>query len=155
MWDYVTRFFSNIPPLMVELWEFGEGWYGVAVTGVSAALFALFCLGALRLRGGHGWLSAIFGTLAGSIAFWWVHGIIPSATVYVIDSARDEFEGILLPGPIPGMENAYQVFRDVVVSGQMVVGIVAFAVIALRLQKKFPGALAEGEEARPASGGYK
>ena len=155
MWDYVVRFFTSIPGFFVDMWEFGEGWYGVAITGVSVVIAVGFGLAAVRLRDDHGWLSAIFGVLSGAVVFWWVHGVIPSATVYLIDEARDAYEGILLPGPLPGMDNAYQVVRDSIVSGQMVVGIVAFAVAALLLQKRFPRTLGEGEESRASSGGYK
>lgn len=155
VWDYVVRFLTTVPEFLGEFWEFAGGLEAVAIAGVSAVLAAGFGLAALRMREGHGWLSSIFGVLAGAIAFWWVNAIIPSASVYFIDEVRDEYEGILLPGPLPGMDNAYGVFRDVFISGQMILGIVVFVVAALLIQKRYPRTLAEGEEARAQSGGYK
>ncbi|MGI8874454.1 MAG: hypothetical protein ACR2KP_09020 [Egibacteraceae bacterium] len=153
--EYVTRFFANLPDVFAEIWELGGGWSGVVVTAVSLVLFAGFLLAAPRLRDRHGWLSAIFGVMAGSIAFWWLFGIIPSAMTYFFDGVRDQFEGIVLPGPIPGMDNAYQVARDVLVIGEHGVAVVAFAVAALVIQRRFPRTLAGGEGSRPSSGGYK
>jgi len=51
--------------------------------------------------------------------------------------------------------NFYSVVRDGVVALEQVVALVAFGAAGLYVQKKYPRALAEGEESRPQSGGYK
>lgn len=153
--EYVRQFFGTLPEAFVAFWEFLEGLYGVAVFGVSLVLVAVFLLLAHRLRPGHEWLSAVFGVLGGAVGAFWLFGMFPSAWVYFADSERDLMEGTVLPGAIPGAENFYHVFRDVVVVGETTVAVVAFIVVAGWIQKRFPRQLAEDEEKQPSTGGYK
>ncbi len=158
--SWVGEFFAAIPQLLAELWEFGGGISGVAVTIGSVILIAAFLFGAKVTRDRHGWLSAILGTMGASIAAWWLFGIIPSAWIYFADGQRDLMENTVIPGTLgvgryQVATNFYQVFRDMVVMGETTIAMVLFAVLALQIQKRFPRALAEGEEARPQSGGYK
>lgn len=153
--EYVRQFFSTLPEAFAAVWEFVEGLYGVAVLGVSLVLIVGFLLLAKYLRPGHEWLSAVFGVLGGAVAFWWLFGILPSAWVYFADGSRDLLEGTVLPGAIPGADNFYQVFRDIVVVGETGVAIVAFIVVGGWIQKNFPRQLAEDEEKQPSTGGYK
>jgi hypothetical protein len=101
------------------------------------------------------WLSATFGMMAGTIAMWWFFGIIPSAWVYFADGNQPLMEGVLIPSALPGADNFYQVFRDMVVIGETTVAVIGLAVVASWVQKRYPRTLAEGEEKAPASGGYK
>jgi hypothetical protein len=158
--DWVGEFFRTLPSVAKALWEFGRGWAGVAVTVGSGLLIALFVIGAGRLRERYGWLSALCGAMAATIAAWWLFGILPSAWVYFLDAQQDLMEGRVIPSQI-GIgswviaSNFYQVVRDSVVIVETAVAMVAFAILALRLQKRYPRSLAEGEEPRPQSGGYK
>lgn len=153
--EFVRQFFGTLPEAFAAVWEFMDGLYGLAVLGVSLVLIAVFLLLAHRLRPGHEWLSAVFGVLGGAVAFWWLFGILPSAWVYFADSERDLLEGTVLPGAIPGADNFYQVFRDLVVMGETGVAIAAFIVAGFWIQKHFPRQLAEDEEKQPSTGGYK
>jgi hypothetical protein len=151
----VNEFFATLPEAGAALWEFMEGFYGIAVIIGSIALTALFLYLAKAWRDNHSWLSAISGITGASIAFWWAFGILPSAFTYFMDGERDRFEGTLLPEGLPLMDNFYQVFRDSVVIGMQTVFVVLFAVAMLRIQKRYPRTLAEGEEKSPATGGYR
>jgi hypothetical protein len=153
--DFLSRFVDTLPQAFSALWEFIDGFYGVMVAIVSAAIVAGFALLALRLRDGHEWLSAIFGVLGGFVAFWWLFGMLPSAWLYFADSNRDLLEGTLMPGPLPYMDNAYEVFRDVVVVAETGLAIMVFIALASWIQKHYPRGLAEDEEKTPATGGYK
>lgn len=153
--DAVGNFFTTIPDLIVALWRFGGGLRGVAVSAGSTILAVAFCFGALRLRDRSGWLSAIFGMMAATIALWWLFGILPSAWVYFADGQRELLGGTVIPNALPLANNFYQVFRDLVVIGETTVAIMAFCFGMVWIQKRYPRALAEGEEARPQSGGYK
>lgn len=153
--DFISQFFGTLPDAVSALWEFADGFYGLAVTVVSILLAALFAFLAKSMREDHGWLSAIFGIMAGFIAFWWAFGILPSALIYYMDGNRDLLEGTIFPGPLPGMDNAYQVTRDVLVVLEQTIAVVVFSMLALRIQRRFPRTLAEGEERGPTSGGYK
>lgn len=151
----VGEAFRALPEVGRALWDFADGFTGLLVTIASIVLLVVFTVGAVRLRAGHGWLSATMGSMAVTIAMWWGFGIIPSAWMYFLDGARDIMEGVLLPEALPGVDNAFVVIRDSVVMGMMFVGIGILVVVALKVQKRYPQALAEGEEARPASGGYR
>ncbi len=161
----MTEFFSTLDDVGRALWTFlgdnrSSPWEGVATIVGSGALMILFALAALKLREIYGWLSAIFGMMSATIAGWWAFGIIPSAWIYFADGQRDLMEGRVIPeslsiGSLEVASNFYQVFRDMVVMGETTIAMIAFAVLALKIQKRFPRALAEGEEARPQSGGYK
>lgn len=153
--DFLSQFVDTLPQTFTALWDFIDGLYGVMVLGVSVLVIAGFALLALRLRQRHEWLSAIFGVLSGTVAFWWLFGILPSAWLYYVDGNRDLLEGTVMPGPLPGMENAYQVFRDVVVVAETGVAILAFLAVAFWIQKHYPRGLAEDEEKTPSTGGYK
>lgn len=151
----VGDFFRALPEVLRSLWTFGDGFYGLTIMIVSVALTALFLLLAHRLRAEHTWLSAVFGSLAITILFFWGFGVLPSAWVYFVDGSRDLLEGTLIPSALPGMTNFYQVFRDLVVLIETGIAMTAFVVVALLVQRRLPKGLAEGEEARPQSGGYK
>ena len=158
--EWVGEFFSTLPKVGVALWEFMRGWAGVAVIIGSGAMMIGFGLAALKLRDTFGWLSAIFGMMSATVAAWWAFGIIPSAWIYFADGQRDLMENTIIPetfgiGRFQIAANFYTVFRDMVVMGETTIAMVVFAVLALQIQKRFPRALAEGEEARPQSGGYK
>lgn len=153
--DWLGEFFRALPGVFRALWQFGDGFYGIAVMLGSLALIAGFTFVAVRLREIRGWLSSVFAVMAITVGMWWGFGILPSAWVYFADGERDMLEGTVIPAALPGMDNFYEVFRDLVVLGLTGVALVAFGVIALAVQKRFPRALAEGEEAGPKSGGYK
>jgi hypothetical protein len=153
--DVISEFFSTLPAAGSAFASFAEGFYGLAVTIVSIVLFALFAFLALTWRDGHGWLSAVFGMMAAFIAFWWAFGILPSALIYYMDGSRDLLAGSMFPDSLPGMDNAYQVVRDILVVGQTTLAVIAFCMAAAALQRRYPRTLAEGEERGPSSGGYK
>ena len=153
--EFVRQFFSTLPEAFAGLWEFIEGLYGLALLLGSLALIAVLALVALRVRPRHEWVSAIMGVLSGTIAFWWLFGMLPSAFVYFVDGERELLEGTVLPGAIPGADNFYQVFRDLVIVGETAVATILFVVVAFAIQKRFPRGLAEDEEKQPSSGGYK
>ncbi|MGH8906771.1 MAG: hypothetical protein ACRD0K_09700 [Egibacteraceae bacterium] len=158
--DWIVEFFRTIPGALSALWEFGNGWAGVAVTAGSAAAFALFLVAAHRLRDTYGWVSALCGAMASFIAIWWALGILPSAWVYFVDGSKNLLRDQMIPGQIvigdfTVAANFYSVVRDAVVAAEQVVALVAFGAVGIYVQKKYPRTLAEGEQARPQSGGYK
>lgn len=153
--NWLGEFFSTLPDALRALWRFGDGWESVGILLGSVVLAAAFLFAAALLRPRQGWLSSIFGVMGGTVAAWWAFGILPSAWVYYVDGERDTLEGRVIPAALPGMENFYQVFRDLVVVAETGLAIVAFALIALTIQKRYPRALSEGEEAQPKTGGYK
>lgn len=158
--EWVGEFFAALPDVARALWRFGAGWVGVAISVGSLALTAGFLLAARALRDTAGWLAAIFGGLAATIAGWWAFGILPSAWVYFADQERTLLENTIVPetlgvGRFVVATNFYQVFRDTIVVIESGIALVGFAVVALMIQKRYPRTLAEGEEARPQSGGYK
>lgn len=153
--DWLGDFFRALPEVMRALWAFGDGFYGLGVMLGYAGL-ALGCVFlAFKLRPTRGWLSSIFGVMAVTIGMFWGFGILPSAWVYFADGQRELLEGTVIPAALPGAENFYQVFRDSVVMGLTVLGVVAFCMASLAIQRRFPRALVEGEEAGPKTGGYK
>lgn len=152
----VGDFFVALGDALAALWTFGDGWYGLIITIAWAGAAIAFLLAARALRDGHGWLSAMFGTMAAAIAAFWAFGILPSAWIYFLDSRQDLLAGRVIPEALdPVAANFYQVFRDTIVVVETGVAMAAFVVVALLVQKHYPRALAEGEEARPQSGGYK
>ena len=153
--DWVGEFFGAMPEVGAAVWEFIRGWAGLAIIAGSAVLTALYAGLALKLRDHYGWLSAIFGSLAALIVLWWFFGIIPSAWIYFADGRTDLLGGTVIPTALPGMSNFYEVFRDLVVIAEQGIATLGLVVVALQIQKRFPKALAEGEESRPQSGGYK
>lgn len=153
--DVIADFFRALPTVFAETWAFIGGVGGVLIIGAWLVLAIALAAGAILLRETHGWLSAIFGVMAGSIAFWWAFGIIPSAFVYFMDGERELLAGTIVPESLPGMDNFYQVFRDIAASGINGLFVVVFAVAFLMIQKRYPRNLAEGEERGPTSGGYK
>jgi hypothetical protein len=158
--DWIVEFFRTIPAALRALWDFGSGWAGVAVTAGSAGSAALFLVAAHRLRDTYGWVSALCGAMASFIAIWWALGILPSAWVYFVDGQKNLLRDQIIPGQIvigdfTVAANFYSVIRDAVVAVQQVVAIAGFAALGFYVQKKYPRSLAEGEEARPQSGGYK
>jgi len=158
--DWLGEFFRTLPDAAAALWQFGRGWVGVIITGGSA-VFAALCLAlAHRVRDTYGWVSALGGAMASFIAVWWFLGILPSAWVYYADGTKGILRDQVIPsqlafGNFVVASNFYQVVRDSVVGIEQVVAVVGFAVLALYVQKRYPRSLAEGEEARPQSGGYK
>jgi hypothetical protein len=153
---WLGNFFGAFPEVFAALWEFGDGLRGTGVTVGSLVLFAVCFAGGVRLRQRQGWVSAILSAMAAFIAVFWLFGILPSAWVYFVDSEKELLSGTVIPGAItPVASDFYNVFRDLVVIGIYGVAVVALAAAALTLQKRFPRTLAEGEESRPKSGGYK
>lgn len=156
----MSEFFQTLPAVFTALWSFGRGWAGVAISVGSAAMVVGFCLGARALRVKAGWLSAILGMMAATVAAFWAFGILPSAWIYFADAQRDLLEGTIIPAEL-GIGSAvmsadfFLVFRDSVVMIETIVAMTLFGVAALRVQKLLPKGLAEGEEPRAQSGGYK
>lgn len=153
--EFVGEFFRALPDVGRAVWDFIAGWRGVGIAAGSAILTAAFAFAALKLRDSSGWLSSIFGLMAATIAMWWLFGILPSAWVYFSDSEEAVLAGRVIPNALPAMNDFYVLFRDLVVLAETGVAIAAVVVAALWIQKRYPRALAEGEEARPQSGGYK
>lgn len=153
--NILGEFFSAIPELFSAIWAFIDGVRGLAIVVGSGAVTIACCAAAFALRERSGWLSAIFGMMAATVAMWWAFGILPSAWIYFSDQSQDAFGGRLIPNGLPLLDDFYTVFRDLVVVGETTVAVVGTVVIAFLLQKRYPSALAEGEEARPQSGGYK
>lgn len=161
---WLGEFFAGIPDAIVALWQFADSWRGLLVTVGSIVLTAGFILLAVRTRDRNGWLSAMCGTMGATIAGFWAFGILPSAWVYFADGRKDVLADTIIPERIAFtfggteyefMANFYTVFRDVVVMAETTVAMVAFAVLCLMIQKRYPRGLAEGEERGPTSGGYK
>jgi hypothetical protein len=158
--DWLRGFFTTLPDALITLWKFGGGFVGLVLMGASIMLIALFCLLALRLRERQGWLAALFGVMAALLSSWWLLGIIPSAWVYFADSQSELLADQIIPSQIviSGVEvasNFYNVFRDTIVLVQGAIVVVGYFVLALIIQKRLPGGLAEGEERGPTTGGYK
>jgi len=153
--EFAEQFFGALPEAGRALWELGDGWRTVGVLIGAFVLMAVFGFLALRWRDRHGWLSAILGVKAGFIAFWLVFGMIPSGWMFFADGERDLLEGTLLPGPIGPFEDAYEVVRDLVTVGLMGVGIIAFGVAAVWLQKRFPRSASPDDDREPVTGGYR
>lgn len=153
--SWLGEFFRALPEALSALWSFGDGWAGLAVMLGYLALAAVCLFLALRLRPIRGWLSSIFGMMAVTIAFFWGFGILPSAWVYFADGTSELLEGRVIPAALPGADNFYAVFRDVVVMAETGLAVTLFAVIAFAIQKRYPRVLAEGEESSPKTGGYK
>lgn len=153
--DWVGDFFSALPTALRALWDFGDGFAGLAIMLGYAAMAALFLFLAYKLRPVRGWLSAIFGGMAITIGFLWGFGILPSAWVYYADGNRALLEGTIIPSALPGAENFYEVFRDTVVAVETGLAVAVFVTVAKAIQRRYPRTLMEGEEAGPKSGGYK
>ena len=151
----MNEFFRTLPAAGRALWEFMDGFYGIAIIIGSVALLALFVFLAKTWRAEHSWLSAISGVMAASVVFWWAFGILPSAFTFFLDGERDLLEGTLVPASLPGMDNFYEVARDSTVVGMQTVFVIIFVMAALRIQRRYPRSLAEGEDKTPATGGYK
>ena len=156
----ISEFFSTIPDVLQALWNFGRGFTGLAVTLGSIVLTALFCLAAQRTRDDYGWVSATFGGMAAMIAGLWAFGILPSAWIYFLAGSSDILSDQIIPSRIAFGDfvifgNFYDVFRDSIVMVETTIAMVAFTVLAFWVQKRYPRTLAEGEEAREQSGGYK
>ncbi|MGI9015606.1 MAG: hypothetical protein ACR2HR_00630 [Euzebya sp.] len=156
----LSEFFGAIPDTIGALWTFGRGFTGLAVTVGSIVLVAGFCLAAQRTRDDYGWVSATLGCCAAMIASLWAFGILPSAWIYFMDGAKDVVADQIIPtriaiGDFTIFGNFYQVFRDSIVMVETMVAMGAFGALALYVQKKYPRTLAQGEEAREQSGGYK
>lgn len=159
----ITEFFSTIPDMIRELWTFGRGWSGLAVTVGSIVLTAVLLAGAQRTRDEHGWVAATLGGMAAMITTLWAFGILPSAWIYFLDGAKDTLTDQVIPSKITLPWNSdwvifgnfYEVFRDSVVMIETIVAMAGFAAVALWVQKRYPRTLADGEEARPQAGGYK
>jgi hypothetical protein len=149
------EFFRTLPEVGRQLLGFIDGFFGIAVVGVSVILAAVLLFLAHRWRDTRSWLSAMLGGLAVTIGMWWAFGIIPSAWIYFVDGQRDLLAGTIIPRALPGMSNFFEVFRDSVVVGETAIAVIALAIIAGQVQRRYPRALADGEDSRPQSGGYK
>lgn len=158
--SWIGEFFASLPDVLGALWEFGGGLTGVILMVGSIVLIALFCLLALRLRERQGWLSALFGVMAALLSSWWLLGIIPSAWVYFVDSQSEMLADQMIPsqiviGRLEIATNFYNVFRDTIVLVEGGIVVVGYFVLAMLIQRRFSGGLAEGEERGPTTGGYK
>jgi hypothetical protein len=156
----VSEFFTTIPDVFSTLWAFGRGFTGLLITGGSILLVAGFCAAAHVTRDRLGWVSATFGGCAAMVATLWAFGILPSAWIYYLDGAKDVLTDTIVPsriaiGDFTIVGNFYQVFRDSIVMVETMLAMGAFGALALWVQKRYPRGLAEGEEAREQSGGYK
>ena len=158
--ETLSEFFRTLDDVFKALWTFGRGWSGVLISGGSVVLFGALSFGAMKLRETHGWVAAILGMMGATVAAWWAFGILPSAWIYFADGQRDLMENQVIPGTLAFGDfvvatNFYDVFRDLVTVTLNGIALVGFTIAALWVQKKFPRSLAEGEEPRPQSGGYK
>ncbi len=158
--DVIGEFFTTIPDVLGELWTFGDTWQGLFVTLGSIALTAILCLMAHRLRDDYGWVSATLGGCAAFVVGLWAFGILPSAWIYFLDGSAETLTDTMIPSKIAIGEfvvfgNFYQVFRDSIVMVETFIAMGAAGAAALWIQKKYPRGLADGEEAREQSGGYK
>lgn len=158
--DWIGEFFSTLPDIARALWTTNRGWAGLWVSLGSIGIFAGFALAARQLRDTQGWLSALFGMMSATVAVFWLLAILPSAWVYFADGQKDLMENTVIPGSLAIGDaviatNFYQVVRDTVVVIETGIAVGLLTVAALYVQKKYPRSLAEGEEARPQSGGYK
>lgn len=149
------EFFTVVGEIFSRLWDFGDGFYGVGITAVSIAIVVLCCVGAVRLRDNHEWLSAVVGVTGGVVGVWWLLGILPSAWFYFVSGEQDYLEDRAIPASLPGLDDFYNVFRDTIVVAITAVGAVALVIAILWVQRRYPRGLAEGEEKGAASGGYK
>lgn len=171
-------FWDALPDALQGFWRFGDpsavgdGWWGIVILliwGVGLTAVPLFI--AKQTYGKHEWVSATAGVVAGTSAFWWAFGILPSAWIYYVDSNKEILEGAIIPSSmrldlswLPWVSdpeytldvatNLYEVIRDsvVMVETGVAIGLTIFA--ALRIQKKLPKSLVPGE-VKPESGGYK
>ncbi len=153
--EFAEQFVGAIPEAASALWELGDGWRTVGVLIGATVLMAVFGFLALRWRDAHGWLSAILGVKAGFIAFWLVFGMVPSGWMFFADGERDLLEGTLLPGPVGPFEDLYEVVRDLVTVGLLGVGLLAFGVAAVWIQRRFPRSLTPEEDQGAPTGGYR
>lgn len=158
--DVLGEFFRTIPDALVALWEFGDGFFGLAVMLGSMALLGLFTGLAYQLRERQEWLSALFGSMAALLALWWLMGILPSAWVFFADARRELLVDQIIPsaiviGDLGVATDFYNVFRDSIVMLVNTVVLVGVFWFGFAIQKRFPKGLAEGEERGPTSGGYK
>jgi hypothetical protein len=155
--DQVGEFFRTLPDVAVAFWKFANdaGVNAVLVTLGTFVLLAALLIAARATREVHGWISAILGAMGATVAMYWAFGVIPSAWVYFVDGSRDILAGAVIPEALPLMNNFYQVFRDTVVIILTAIAVMGLSATASYIQKKYPRTLAEGEEARPQSGGYK
>lgn len=153
--DWLGEFFRAIPQALQALWQFADGFMGLAIMLGYLVLAVVFTFLAFKLRATRGWLSSIFGAMAITIGFFWGFGILPSAWVYFADGSSEVLSGRIIPSALPGAENFYDVFRDTVVVVLTALGVTGFCLAALAIQRRFPRGLAEGEEASPKTGGYK
>ena len=162
----MSEFFSTLPEVFSALWSYlGDNrpspWFGVAVIIGNFVIFGGLCFAATRLRETHGWVASVVGMMGATLAAWWAFGVLPSAWIYFADGQRALMEGTVIPSTIGFGENYviasnfYVVFRDLVTVTIYGIALVTFTVAALWIQKRYPKALAEGEEPRPQSGGYK
>jgi hypothetical protein len=104
--DWLGEFFRALPGVVRALWQFGDGFYGVAIMLGSLALIAAFTFVAIRLREIRGWLSSVFAVMAITIGMWWGFGILPSAWVYFADGERDLLEERWSPDRARRLEGA-------------------------------------------------
>lgn len=158
--NWIGEFFATLPDAFAALWQFGGGWAGVALSVGSIVLTAAFCFLAYRLRETQGWLAALFGSMAVLLGLWWTIGILPSAWFYFAATQQDLLADQIIPGaivigPLEVAADFYNVFRDTIVLVAGAVVLALGAVLMFRIQKRFPGGLAEGEERGPTTGGYK
>jgi hypothetical protein len=156
----LSEFFSTLPDVFVALWQFGRGWSGLLISAGSVVLVAGFCVAAHVTRDRFGWVSATFGGCAAMVAGLWAFGILPSAWIYFLDGTADLLTDQVIPsriaiGDFVLFSNFYQVFRDSIVMVETMIAMGAFGALALWVQKRYPRGLAEGEEPREQSGGYK
>jgi hypothetical protein len=155
--EAVSNYLANLWDLLVALWAFGGEWRAVFTAAASGALTIVLLAGAHFLRDRSGWLSAILGMMGATVVMWWALGIIPSAWVYFADGQRDLLIDNIIPEQVfpPLIPNFYLLFRDSIVVIETAIATTGVILVALAVQRRYPRALAEGEEARPQSGGYK
>ena len=162
-------FFRALDEVAVAIYRFGDpngtgkGYWGVIIM----ALWGIFLIGlpfavARRFYGQREWVSATAGVVGATSVMWWLHGVLPSAWIYFVDSNKEILQDRVIPSSM-GLtlfgrrldiaSNLYGVIRESVVVVMMLVGIAATIWGAIIIQKKFPRGLAPGEE-RPEAGGY-
>lgn len=162
-------FFGALPDALRALYLFGDpngtgqGWWGAVIALIWAIPLTAVPLAISRMTyGKREWVSATMGVIGTLSIFMWVYGVLPSAWLYYVDSSEEILADRVIPTSLtftiggvyfPVATNFYDVIRDLVVVFEHLIALGITFWAAMALQKRYPRALAPGEETRE-SGGY-